>query len=166
MIKKLLFVLVMFPVIGFAQEAQKIAYMNYFDVIVAMPEYKQLQDSVQKVEEAYREDMKSMMDDYTAKVSDFVAKQDSLIEGIRIRKQQEIEDIRARYENFQQFASQNLEELQSSLFVPIETKARKAITDVGAENNFLYIINSPQILMYTSPNAVDATPLIKKKLGI
>jgi len=166
MIKKIVLIaLVMFPVISFAQESQKIAFINYDELIAAMPEYKQMMDSLQKKESAYMEEIQLMRDDLTKKYSDYVAKQDSLPESIKIRRQQEIEDLQARAQNFQQHAAQEQDELQQTLAIPIRNKLQKAINEVGAENNFLYIAYANAFL-YMSPNATDATPLIKKKLGI
>ena len=43
----------------------------------------------------------------------------------------------------------------------------QAISQVGDENGFTYIIdNTAGILAYTSQNAIDVMPLVKKKLGI
>ena len=166
MIKKiLLFVLVMFPVMIFAQE--KIAYINYADVITAMPEYKIMVDSLEKDASAYDADLKQMSEDYYKKYSELIAKQDSLNENIKLRKQQEIQDLGVNIENFQKFTAEEYKKTEQALFMPIQSKAQRAINEVGTENNFLYIIpNSPELLLYISPNAVDATPMVKKKLGL
>ena len=165
MIKKfLLFVLVMFPVVSFAQEA-KIAYVNYSEVAYAMPEYKQMIDSLQKKDQQFQTEMKSINDEYTKKYSDFIAVQETLDESIKIRRYQEIENIRVSAENFQQVASQQMEELQNALMTPVTNKLQKAVDEIGSENNFLYILDST-VLRYTSPSATNATPLVKRKLGI
>jgi outer membrane protein len=166
MIKKFVFfALVMFPVIAFAQESQKIAYVTTRDVVVAMPEYKQMNDSLTKADNDFQAEMKLISDEYSKKFSDFVTQQDSLSTNIKLRRQQELEEIRQRADNFQQFAQQQQQEMQQRLLTPIQAKLQKAISDVGKENNFLYILDS-QVLLYTSTGATDATPLVKRKLGI
>jgi len=166
MFKKIvLFALVMFPVMAFAQESQKIAYVNSADVITSMPEYKQMQDSLKRSEAEFQNELQSMSDEYTKKLSEYVSQQDTLNESIKLRRQQDIENLRQRAENFQQYAAQTQDETQQKLFAPIQEKFQKTINDVGKENNFLYIIDS-QVLRYVSPTATDATALIKKKLGI
>jgi len=166
MIKKFLFIaLVAFPVIVFAQETQKIAYVNHMDVVTSMPEYKAMQDSLKKAESEYQAELKILSDEYTKKLSDYVAKQDSLNESIKQRRQGELEELRQRAANFQETAAQKQDELQQRLSQPILDKLQKAINDVGKENNFLYIANA-QAFLYISPTATDATPLVKKKLGI
>ena len=164
MFKKIvLFALVMFPVIAFAQD--KIAYVNIADVYVSMPEYKQMQDSLQKSADEFQAELKSMSDEYSKKLSEYVDQQDSLNESIKQRRQAELEDIRQRAATFQENAAQKQDDLQQRLSGPIQDKLQKAINEVGSENNFLYIANA-QVFLYAAPNAVDATPMIKKKLGI
>ena len=165
MVKKILLIaLVMLPLIAFAQE-QKIAYVNSMDVATNMPEYKQMQDSLKKSEAEFQTELKTMSDEYTKKLSDYVAQQDSLNESIKARRQAELQEIQQRAENFQQIAAQRQDEMQQRLSAPIYDKLQKAINDVGKENNFLYIIDS-QVVRFSATSATDATPLIKKKLGI
>ena len=164
MFKKIvLFALVMFPVAVFAQD--KIAYVHYLEVVNAMPEYKQMMDSLNKFQTDFQAELKSMSDEFTKKYSDYIAQRDSLNENIRLRREQELQDMQQRAENFQQYAAQKQDEMQQALSAPILSKLQKAIEDVGKENNFLYIANS-QVFLYISPNATDATPLVKRKLGI
>jgi len=166
MIKKfLLFALLMFPVLSFAQESQKIAYVKYQDVILSMPEYRLMIDSLQKSEQELQNEINIISDEYTKKLSEFVEQQESMSESIKIRRREELNGIQERAQNFQIQAQQLQEELQRSLFTPIQNKFQKAVEDVGAENNFLYVFDS-QVMLFISPAATDATPLVKKKLGI
>ena len=169
MIKKiLLFALVMFPVISFAQET-KIAYADYADLVVSMPEYQQLRDTLLKREQAFQDDMKVISEDFNRKLSEYIAQQETLIESIKLRREQELNDIREKAAAYQQDAEREQAALEQALFIPIQAKLQKAIEEVGSENNFLYVFNAQpnaMILLYVSPNAIDAAPLIKKKLGI
>jgi len=165
MLKKfLLFALFALPAVTFAQES-KIAYVNRLDIIFAMPEYAQMMDSLTKSEKILQNDIKEVNDELMKKYTDYVAQRDSLSENIRLIKEKEIDDFRQRLENFQQFAQQKQDELQQALIAPILNKFQKAVDDVGRENNFLYILDS-QMLTFTSTNATNATPLIRKKLGL
>lgn len=166
MFKKIvLFAILIIPVMTFAQETQKIAYVNHDEVFTAMPEVRQASDSLTKVGESFQAELKTMSDEYEKKFTDFIEQQETLSEAIKIRRQADLNDLRERTNNFQQYAGQKIQELEQALVVPIQEKLKKAINDVGKENNFLYIADS-RVLLYISTNAVDATPLVKKKLGI
>jgi len=165
MFKKILLIaLITLPLTVFAQEG-KIAYLNYGDVITAMPEYKLMTDSLSKSQSEFQAEFKILTDEYTKKMSDYIAQRDSLNQSIKLRREQELQDIQQRADNFQQYAAQKQEELQQALGAPIQAKLQKTIEEVGKENNFLYII-SLQAFLYKAPHAIDATPLVKKKLGI
>jgi len=165
MFKKIVLIaLITLPFAAFAQEG-KIAYLNYGDVITAMPEYKQMTDSLSKSQSEFQAEFKVFTDDYTKKMSDYIAQRDSLNQSIRLRREQELQDLQQRADNFQQYAAQKQEELQQALVAPIHAKLQKIIEEVGKENNFLYIVNS-QVFFFEAPNAINATPLVKKKLGI
>jgi len=165
MLKKLLLLaLIAIPAVAFAQE-QKIAHVNRADVIPLMPEYKQAQDSLVKSENEFQAEFKRMQDEYLGKYSDYISKRDTLNESIRLLREQELQGMGQNVENFQQFAQQKQQETEQALIAPVWAKFQKAVEEVGRENNFLYII-AAEALLYSSPSAIDATPLIKKKLGI
>lgn len=166
MIKKLiLFALLLAPVAMSAQEVQKIAYFKYYEVIQEMPEFKQMQDSIQKQAEVFDSEMKIMDAEYQKKYKDFLEQQETLTESIKIRRQQELQEIGERAMNFQQHAQQQQQQLQQALLEPIQEKIMKAVQDVGKENHFSYILETNSLL-YFSPQSPDATPLVKAKLGL
>jgi outer membrane protein len=167
MFKKIvLFALLLIPVMGYAQE-QKIAYFKPSEVIPLMPEYTQMMDSLKKSEASLQAELQDMADEYTKKVTAFSEQQATMNESIRTLRLKEIERIKDSTETFQQQAMQIQDDLQKSLFTPIEAKIRKAVEEVGTENHYAYIINGDGgTLLFTAPQSPDATPLVKAKLGL
>ena len=164
MLKKIaLFALLLLPLGAFAQE--KIAYFNPMEIYVIMPEYKQMQDSLQKTSAEMEKEMEILREEYNKKYQAFMNESEGLIESIRIRRLQEIQSLEERATlNNEQF-QQALMQLQQSLSAPVKKKMTDAIQAVGAANNFLYILDG-SVLLYWSPNAIDATPLIQKYLKL
>jgi outer membrane protein len=115
----------------------------------------------------YTKDLQTMQEEYSKKYSDFQAQQDSLTENIKLRRMQEIDDIRTRIENFLPVAKEDMAKEQEKLVQPVQEKIRKAITAVGEEKGYTYIVSmEQQLFLYTGNSAVDATPLVKAKLGL
>ena len=162
--KLVIFLLMMFPLGLFAQES-KIAIVNTAEVMQAMPEFADMQKQMQEMEANYQKELKVMSDEYNKKYADFIAQQDSLTENIRLRRMQELEDINQRSQNFIQVSQQDFQKKQGELLTPIQEKLRNAIAAVGKENGYLYILD-PQIVLYKSDAAIDATAQVKAKLGI
>ena len=134
---------------------------------MAMPEIAAMQETMKQMNDKYAGEMKTMEDEFQKKYTDYIAQQDSMTENIKLRRTQELEDIRQRVENFTQVAQQDMNKKQQELLAPIQDKLRNAIKAVGDEKGYAYIIdNNPGIVLYTGNAAIDATPLVKAKLGL
>jgi outer membrane protein len=108
-----------------------------------------------------------MREEYNAKIKEYQEKQATMPESIKTARQAEIVEIEQRITTFNQTASADLQKKQQELFTPVVDKVKKAINDVGAENNYLYIFDlSSQGIIYQSPKSNDVTGLVKKKLGL
>ena len=164
--KLIIFLLMILPLGVFAQEA-KVAIVNSNEIMGAMPEIKAMQTELEQMNNKYVEEMKTMESEFQKKYSDYVAQQDSLTENIKLKRMQELEDLRTRVENFSQVAQQDMQKKQQELLAPIQDKLRNAIKTVGDEKGYAYIFdNNPVIVLYTGNAAIDATPLVKAKLGL
>ena len=158
--------LVLLPFVGAAnaQEA-KIAFVNTQEVFMALPEVADMRKQIDDLNANYQKELETMQNEFQKKYSDFIAQQDSLTENIKVRRMQEVEDLRQRMDNFVQVAQQDVNKKQQELIAPIQQKMADAIKAVGTEQGYTYIID-PQVLLYTGPNAIDATPFVKTKLGL
>ena len=89
------------------------------------------------------------------------------IDDLNANYQKELEtmqnEFQKKYSDF--IAQQDVNKKQQELIAPIQQKMADAIKAVGTEQGYTYIID-PQVLLYTGPNAIDATPFVKTKLGL
>ncbi len=162
--KKLVVLLFMMLPLGLMAQ-DKIAFVNTNEVFSLMPENANIEKELVALNEQYTAELKVMQDEMQRKTADYLAQQDSLTENIKLRRMQEIEDIRTRIENFYPQAQEDMQKKQNDLIQPVREKIQKAIRDVGEEKGYTYIID-PQVLLYFGNNATDATPFVKAKLGL
>ena len=154
------------PLGAFSQEL-KFAYVNASEVFNLMPEVAVAETQYAKVSEQYSNDYKAIEDEYTVKFQEYMKIQETLTENLKLRRQQELQDLQERLNNFVPFAQQSLEQERATLYSPIEDKLRNAIKAVGEEQGYTYIIdNNPQVMYYVGNAAINATPFVKAKLGI
>ncbi|MDR3062321.1 MAG: OmpH family outer membrane protein [Dysgonamonadaceae bacterium] len=164
MFKKIVVVaLLAFPVGIFAQD--KIAYVNTQEVMYAMPETKAMQAELEKMQKQIETELKTLEDEFSKKYQAFAQQQDTLVESIKIRRTTELSEIRQRAESYQQDSQQQLYKKQQDLIAPIQKKLLDTIKVVAEENGYTYVMEIGAFL-FTAPNATDATPLVKKKLGL
>jgi outer membrane protein len=163
--KKLVVLLFALLPLGIGAQEIKVAIVNQAEVFNAMPEVSAVENRIAELNQQYEKELKVMSDEYTKKYSDYMAQQDSLTENIKLRRQQEIQDLSTRIENFVPTARQEMEKTAQELYAPIQEKIQNAIKAVGDEKGYTYIIN-PQALLYVGTSAIDATQFVKTKLGL
>lgn len=167
MFKKIvLFALLLLPIGVMAQE--KIAYINSGDIIQVMPEFVEMQSKLKVEEDAVTKELQIFEEEYSKKMQALMAEANELVETIRTRRMTEIQGIEERAQTFAQQSQQRLAQMQQEMFAPIQEKVTAAIKAVGDQNNFAYILDlaGNGTVVYTNPNSVDATPLVKAQLGI
>ena len=164
--KKLIILLVMFlPFCLKAQQAQKIAYVNVGEVMMAMPEADKAEKDLVAFRENLTKELNTMQDEFNKKYQAYVAERDSLTENIRLKRESDLTDLQQRTQNYMQQADSEYKAKQEELFKPIQDKVASAIKAVGDEKGYTFII-TPEVLLYVNPNAEKATAAVKAKLGI
>ena len=146
-------------------QSQKIAYINQSEIIVIMPEYRNMQNALQQLQNQFQNDLDLMRTEYEKKYQAFMNESDNLPESIKTRRVQEILDLEQRVVAYSESAQQKLQERYNELLSPIQEKIRHAIQAVGAENGFTSILDG-STLLFISPDMIDATPLVQKKLRL
>ncbi|MDH6306091.1 outer membrane protein [Parabacteroides sp. PF5-5] len=163
--KKLIVLLCMILPLGVVAQEMKIAYVNVQEIFSAMPEIPTIEKQLEELNQKYDKELRVMQEEYQRKSADYIAQQDSLTENIKLKRMQEIEDIRTRVENFIPVAQQDIQKKQQELIAPVQEKIQNAIKAIGEEKGYTYIID-PQVFLYTGNSAINATSFVKTKLGI
>ena len=166
MIKKL-FILVFWALpLSLAAQNLKFGTVNTVDVFNLMPEKATAEKQLEDLSKQYESEFMKMQEEFTTKYKDFVNSQDSMPENIKQRRMQEIQE-KQRIQNFREVATGDLEEQQAKLLAPLQEKIANAVKAVGQENGFTFIFDmSIPSVLYAGGQAVDATPLVKAKLGL
>lgn len=163
--KKFVVLIMLLLPLGLAAQEVKIATVDVEAVFMLMPELSSVENELVTMSNQYEKEVKQMEEEYTRKMTDLTAQSDSLTDNIRQLRIQEIQSIQARMENFVQLARETQSKKQEELMEPIRAKLQKAIKDVGDENGYTYILH-PQMVLYKSTSAIDATDKVKAKLGL
>lgn len=160
----ILFATLLFPLFASAQ-SQKIGIVDSQKVLSEMPEMKSMQSELDNLAKKYEDTLVQLQKEFQTKYQDFVKEQETMVESIKSRKQQELEDLSKRIQDLNNVAQQDMQKKQVELFAPIQTKLREAINKVGNDGGFTYIMDSSQML-YVGNGSEDVTSLVRSKLGI
>jgi outer membrane protein len=162
--KKITFILTLCVISITSSFAQKYGHVNSYEVMMAMPGI----DSIQIKMEQFQKDLatlyENMVSEYQAKQEKFNKDAGTMSSAVRKLKEDEIRSIESRIVEFQNSATQDVEEEQERLAAPFQEKVQNAINEVAKENKYSYIFDTRVLLYYEGGD--DITPLVKKKLGI
>lgn len=154
------------PMLGMAQNTQiKLGYLDVQTLFMSLPEVASIETSLKELASQHEAEIKRMEDEYTRKMMEYKEGEAKWDDAIKRNRMEELQSIQQKVQLYYQQAQTMLQQKQEDLQAPIREKLRKTIDEVGAENGFLYIYDL-NALLYKSPDAIDVTPLIKKKLGI
>lgn len=151
-----------------AQDAQqlKIGYVNTTELLESLPEKKEATASLEDMNKKYKDELALMQNDYNKKYSDFITYQNTMGDNIKLRRMQELTELEKNINDFIKVAQADVENHEKQLIAPLRELLKKAINEVGVENNItcIYDTASPSVLFLT-PNAIDLNDAVRKKLN-
>ncbi len=151
----------------FAQKNYKFGHINSQELMAMMPETDSAQAALQDYAKKLEDQLDVMNVEYNKKLQEYLAERDNLTELIKQAKEQDLNDLQTRIQNFQQSAQQDMQQRQSELMQPIVEKAQNAIQTVAKENDFIYIFDvAAGGLVYFSDDSENILVLVKQYLGI
>lgn len=169
--KKLMFSLVLLglisPLMLNAQKSFKFGHVNTQEILTQMPE----SDTAKKKMEAARNDLEQTMEqmqvELNKKYEDYMGNRDKWSKLVVQTKEQELQELQQRIQNFQMEAEQDLQTQRTQLFQPVYNKLNEAIQKVGQENGFTYVFDvSAGAVVYQSSQSVNVSDLVLEELGI
>lgn len=163
--KILIAIFVMAPLSLFAQ---KFAHFNSADIIPNMKEYTTAMEEIQAMQKQYEDDLKLMQDELQKKADEYQKEQANLLENVRQRREQELQDLSSRLQQSYQDNQTALQKAQSEKMNDISEKVMAAVKKLGEGGGFIYVVdtNSGAIPFINTTLSTDITDQVKKELGI
>ena len=161
--KKVIIILALaMPIIA---SAQKYGHINTNELFMQMPEVAVVKAQMDTLQSQYEMQLASMQEEIQKKAQEYQANMNTLPDGVKAVREQELQDMQQRLQVFYQTAEQDIQKKQQELVTPIHEKMAKAIKSVGEKEGYTYIFDTAA-MVYVSDDAQDVTASVKKELGI
>lgn len=160
------FLMLFFTAASQAQDL-KFGHVNVADVVLLMPEYKNITTEMEAETKKLEAQLTSMREELQKIELEYENSYETYTEQQRAAKEEEYAAMQQRVQEFYAGAQQSLQTKQQELQVPVLDKLRAAIEAVGEEKGYLYIfeVNSG-LTLFQSEKSEDITAFVKTKLGI
>jgi outer membrane protein len=150
---------------SFVQAQSKIAHINVTDLLSAMPEMKAAQGELKKLEETYRADIQSSLDELKNKLTQYNNEANTMSQEENQKRALELQGFERNIGEAQQAAQQELSQKQGELFEPISKKAKEAIERVAAAQGYDYVVDASPGSGVIVAKGKDILADVKKELG-
>ena len=149
-----------------ANAQAKFGHVNTQEIMQALPDVAKAQNELKALAEQYDADLKSMNEELQKKADAFDKEQATLPENIKQRRQTELLEMYQKIQQSYQDNQQALAKAQQEKMQPIQQKVMDAITAVGKEGGYVYIMEMGAQLYISSTLSTDVTAAVKTKLGL
>ncbi|MEI6866363.1 OmpH family outer membrane protein [Flavicella sp.] len=144
-------------------QAQKVAHINFEEIVSKMPETLKLQADLEKLGKTYGEEITSAQKALKAKIDKYTAEEVSQTTAQNEARIKEVQADQGRIQQLQQVAQQELQQKEKSALEPIIKKAQDAIKTIAETKGFEYVLDSKALIV---SEGEDLGPAVKTKLGI
>jgi outer membrane protein len=133
-----------------------------------MPEYDSAVVKLQNLQKELSNQLEILTVELNNKATAYDKEMKNLSDLVKQTKEQELQDMQKRIQEFQTNAQTELQDKQVALFQPIYNKADKAIKDVGKEGGYTYVFDvaKGQLLYFDETKSTNVIALVKTKLGL
>jgi len=145
-------------------KAQKIAHLSLDSLISLMPETKIAKETAQNYLKGIDAESISMQNELEAKYKKYLEDQATMSDLVRKTKEDELNQLQHRIEDFKQQAQQDYQRKTAELTSPIMDKAKKGIEAVAKEGGYKYILDTSAGSVLYSEASDDVLMAVKKKL--
>ncbi|QJB33230.1 OmpH family outer membrane protein [Chitinophaga oryzae] len=146
--------------------SQKTAYINFQQLIAAMPETKQATDTLQKYQQELAKDGQYLVTEYTRKLQEYDSLATKWTQQIKEMKEKELQDAQTSIQDYRQRMEEKLQLKDQQLLVPIMDKAKKALKAVASEKGYSMVIDNSKEEVLIGSEADDLMIPVKAKLGL
>jgi len=144
--------------------AQKIAHVQMDSLIQLMPETKTAMDIAQTYLKDLEKQVSTMKAEFDGKYQDYLTNKDTYSDLVRRTKEEELQTLNQRIEDFRQQAQTDYQKKYTDLSKPIQDKAKKAIDAVAKEAGYKYVLDTSSGVVLFSEASDDILMLVKKKM--
>ena len=155
----------LFSLAASAQEL-KFAYVDFTELVQLMPEMDSARVQIDAASLEAQETYQAIVEEYQSKAQQYEQKQSSWTPAIAQSKANELQQIMARIQEFEQAIQQDLQQLQNSLQAPIYEKAQKTVNDLAKAQGIAFVFEKSSMLYVDPAQGIDLTPEARTALNI
>ena len=146
----------------------KFGYLNYSDVLKAMPQYAEAEENLAVLQSKYDAEIQRSEEEFTRKYAEFLQEQKDFPQNIMVKRHKELQELMEKSLAFKDEITRTLATAREKMLEPLTIELNDAVTRVAQRYNLDYVLNTEaKPYLYINPAVgFDMTRDVKKELGI
>ena len=143
----------------------KFGYLSYDSVMLSMPEYAEMQTSMQQLRTQYEAEQQRVEDDFNKKYEEFLDGQAAFPKTILQKRQSELQEMLDKNIAFKKQSQQLLSEAESGMLKNLRAIIQQAVNTIGQQRGYAFILNTDkETLTFINPAIGEDITLVVKEL--
>ena len=147
-------------------QGMKFGHVNMQEVIFLMDEMDSARVEMEKFSASMQETYNALIEEYNTKITTYQQMSANWTPSVLATKQQEIQDLESRLQQYQQNAQMDMTNLQNQLMAPIQQKATEALNKVAKANGLVCVFEETVTPYIDAAQCMDLTDQVRTELGI
>ena len=144
----------------------KMAHINFNELVQVMPESKAAIETLQKMSGDYQAQLDKLAQEFKTKNEAFEKEKATMQGAIKDFKIKDLQDLQKKFEDFKKAANTDIQKKREDLINPIIKKAKDTIAAIAKDKGYNYVVDSGSNTYVYMNAGDDIMALAKKKLGI
>ena len=152
-----------------ATPSERVGYANFEYIVSRLPDMKAIEADLKSTQTQLRTQIQAKSQEVQKQYQDFNAAAGGMVDSVRAKRQQQIEQAMADLEKMQEDAQTTLQNKQKLFMAPLYLKVDNAIEEVAKENGFGIILTervSGYDFLLFQDKQLDISDLVLKKFGV
>lgn len=132
--------IILFSMPSMAQKT--FGYLSYSEVLKSIPQYKEIENQVQSLKDEYQKEMTRAEQNFSKQFAEYIDGQKNFSDNIMMKRQKELQQLMEQSLQFKEEARNLIEKARKELMQPLYDRLNAAISKVGTEKGFDYILNT------------------------
>ena len=123
-------------------ETLKFGYIDYDRVLRNMPEYAEVQQTIQELHLAYEEELSRSEEVFSKQFAEYVEGMKTFPDNIRLKRQKELQQTMEEGIAFKREAKELLKSKEDKVVEALRSKIDGVIRDIAIERGYAFVINN------------------------
>jgi len=144
----------------------KIGYCNFNALVQQAPEFKAVQTQIDAYQKTFLDRLQAMQSELQTKAEAYDKSKATMTDATRTATESELQDLNKRIQDYNNTASQSVQQKYGDLLKPLTDKLRAAVSQVAKEKGYTYVLDTSNTDLLVAPEGDDLLAAVKAKVGI